>query len=227
MKKLTRFKAPLIAFFCVVLVTGTVFASSGTKNIAVTYKNIKLIIDGTQVTPKDANGATVEPFVYNGTTYLPVRAVSTTLRKQVSWDGNTNTVYIGDNLGQSSFLMDVCPPYEKSVVSVGTVTMSGKSYSHGFSIGDREGAYAYFNLNGNYSTMEFDFGAVDGDNEFSMEYDIYLDGQLVKTITHEAGDMVKHYTIPLDKALQMKIVGTGRGSSYYTKDCGFANITVQ
>ena len=60
------------------------------------YDNIKLVIDGATITPKDANGSTVEPFIYNGTTYLPVRAVGNALGKQVSWDGKTKTVYLGD-----------------------------------------------------------------------------------------------------------------------------------
>ena len=225
MKKIVNLKTLLIAFLCVMLVTATAYAASyTTKNIAATYKNIKLIVDGTQVTPRDANGAVVEPFVYNGTTYLPVRAVSTALGKQVRWDGNTNTVYIGDNLGQSSFLMDVCPPYEKDYARIGNMKMSGKEYGHGFYVNDFYRAYVYIGLNENYSTMKFDFGAIDGDNEEEMKYEIYLDGQLVKTITHEQGEMVKHYTIPLNGALQMKIVGTN-DNNYGS--CGFANITVQ
>ena len=58
--------------------------------------NIKLVVDGAPVTPKDAAGNAVEPFSCNGTTYLPVRAVASALGKEVTWDGNTNTVYIGD-----------------------------------------------------------------------------------------------------------------------------------
>lgn len=30
---------------------------------------------GVKIEPKDATGETVEPFIYNGTTYLPVRAI--------------------------------------------------------------------------------------------------------------------------------------------------------
>lgn len=86
-------------------------------------------------------------------------------------------------------------------------------------------AYAYINLDGNYSTMEFDFGACDGDTEYTMSYEIYLDGQLIKTITHEPGEMVEHVSIPLNNALQLKIVGAG--GAYYGDYCGFANITVQ
>jgi hypothetical protein len=78
-----------------VLLIGTALAASASKDISVTYNNIKLVVDGTAVTPKDASGNTVEPFIYNGTTYLPVRAVGEALGKDVTWDGDTNTVYLG------------------------------------------------------------------------------------------------------------------------------------
>lgn len=74
----------------------TAFAEPIEKTIQVAYNNIKLYVDGKLVQPKDANGNRIEPFVYNGTTYLPVRAVSQALEKDVAWDGNTNSVYIGE-----------------------------------------------------------------------------------------------------------------------------------
>ena len=56
-------------------VSGMVGAKSLTETIQVTYSNIKIFMDGEQLDPRDANGTQVEPFIYNGTTYLPVRAV--------------------------------------------------------------------------------------------------------------------------------------------------------
>ena len=49
-----------------------------------------------EYTPKDANGAVVEPFICNGTTYLPVRGVAGAFGKEVEWDPMTSTVYLGD-----------------------------------------------------------------------------------------------------------------------------------
>ena len=73
------------------------FAASIKKNIEVTYNNIQIVIDGTRITPKDVNGNIVEPFIYNGTTYLPIRAVGEAMGKNVEWDPSTQTVYlIGD-----------------------------------------------------------------------------------------------------------------------------------
>ncbi|MDR1503418.1 MAG: copper amine oxidase N-terminal domain-containing protein, partial [Prevotella sp.] len=56
-----------------------------TKAIPVTYRDIKIIIDGIEFTPKDANGKTVEPFIYNGTTFVPIRAISEAFGVEVGW----------------------------------------------------------------------------------------------------------------------------------------------
>lgn len=79
----------------VILSSGAVFADSISKTVTAVYNNIKIMVDGEEITPKDVNGNTVEPFIIDGTTYLPVRAVAAALGKDVNWDGETNTVYIG------------------------------------------------------------------------------------------------------------------------------------
>ena len=75
------------------LASGVAYAA--TKSLSATYNNIKIVIDGKTITPRDANGNIVEPFVVNGTTYLPVRAVADALGKEVYWDGPNYTVYLG------------------------------------------------------------------------------------------------------------------------------------
>lgn len=82
------------AVVAALLVSGTALAAS-TQRLDAVFNSIKLFVDGKEVTPKDSEGRTVEPFAVNGTTYLPVRAVAEALGKEVSWDGNTNTIYIG------------------------------------------------------------------------------------------------------------------------------------
>jgi hypothetical protein len=91
-----RLQGMVMGFLAAVLLSGlTVWAATGTQNLAVTFRDIKLFIDGTQITPKDANGNVVEPFLYNGTTYLPVRAVGEAFGKTVDWDGNSSSVFVG------------------------------------------------------------------------------------------------------------------------------------
>lgn len=79
------------------MLTGwVVFAKNIQETINAVYMNVKLVIDGEEITPKDVNGNVVEPFIYNGTTYLPVRAIGEAFNKDVHWDGETATVYVGD-----------------------------------------------------------------------------------------------------------------------------------
>jgi len=70
-------------------------ASTGTRTIEVVYNNIKITLDGKQVTPRDGQGNVIEPFIYNGTTYLPLRAVASALGLAVEWDSGTQTVLLG------------------------------------------------------------------------------------------------------------------------------------
>ena len=70
--------------------------SSRTQTITVTYRDIRLVVNGEEVTPRDAQGHVVEPFIFGGTTFLPVRAVSEALGYEVAWSGSTSTVYIGE-----------------------------------------------------------------------------------------------------------------------------------
>ena len=81
------------------LVVGAVptMAEKVTKTAELFYNNIKIVIDGKQADLRDAQGNTVEPFIIDGTTYLPVRAVSDALQKAVSWDGATQIVFLGKN----------------------------------------------------------------------------------------------------------------------------------
>ena len=67
-------------------------ASQGTKTVSITYRGISLTLDGQPIVPVDADGRSVEPFLLDGTTYLPVRGVANALNLDVAWDGTTNTV---------------------------------------------------------------------------------------------------------------------------------------
>ena len=63
----------------VVGLVGSAAATVGQKTVALDYNDIKVTLDGKQVTLVDSSGQAVEPFAIDGTTYLPVRAVSDAL----------------------------------------------------------------------------------------------------------------------------------------------------
>lgn len=64
------------------------------KTLQVTA-GIGLTIDGLKANPTDVTGKSVDTFYYNGTTYVPVRAVGEALGQTVEWDSKTNSVAIG------------------------------------------------------------------------------------------------------------------------------------
>lgn len=88
---------------------GATFAAEIYKQLEVTYRDIKIEIDGETITPKDAAGNIVEPFASNGTTYLPVRAIGEALGKEVDWDNETSTVIIKDKELKKVYLYDITP----------------------------------------------------------------------------------------------------------------------
>lgn len=75
-----------------------VYADTGSKSVDVFFNNIKVILNGHELELKDGNGNTVEPFILDGTTYLPVRAISEALDLSVEWDKSANNVVLGTKL---------------------------------------------------------------------------------------------------------------------------------
>ena len=99
MKNKERFKGIITGFLICAMLSASfaILANSPIRNrsINVLYGHINLVVNGQSFTPRDAQNNVVEPFVYQGTTFLPARAISEALGYAVYWDGETSTVYIG------------------------------------------------------------------------------------------------------------------------------------
>lgn len=166
---------------------------------------VTIVADGIEYIPTNVNGERVDTFLYNGTTYVPIRAMSELFGKGVTWDGTTGTVYIGDNPNTHQWLLDVCKPYRTDVFrEYKTVTMAGKKFAHGFILGEYalggggyNPGYADFNLDCRYNTLEFDIGCQSGSAEDAELY-IYLDDQLAYTIDLNCDMLPEHHVVPLN-----------------------------
>lgn len=66
------------------------YAKVANMDIPVMFNNIKIVVDGKELKTDK------EPFIYEGTTYLPVSAVGEAVGKNVTWDAASKTVILGE-----------------------------------------------------------------------------------------------------------------------------------
>lgn len=63
------------------------------KNVTVQVrKDFTIVIDGKEQTFKTSSGKEIFPLLYDGSTYLPLRAIGQIMNKEVTWDNATKTV---------------------------------------------------------------------------------------------------------------------------------------
>lgn len=121
---------------CGVLVMGSVpiIAKVGKQAIDVVYNNIKLEVNG--IKTKMPSG--VEPFIYNGTTYLPVRAVAEALGEEVSFDKKNYTVYVGSRAEKLAAGKVKMSEYVKKVKPIIKGSAKGAVFGDSLKIGGAE-----------------------------------------------------------------------------------------
>ena len=56
---------------------------------------ITIMFNGESQTLRDAHGTTLSPITFNGSTYVPIRAVSEIFGHAVEWEGDTQTIWLG------------------------------------------------------------------------------------------------------------------------------------
>ena len=105
------FKKVMVVLIGVVLFLsgGVVFSQSTQRTIQAHYPGITIYVNDQAIQPKDANGKVVEPFIVDGTTYLPVRAIGNALGCEVDWKPETNSVYLWENGAPASTQTNVQP----------------------------------------------------------------------------------------------------------------------
>ncbi len=68
------------------------------------YMGVNIYVDGVLFTPRDANGNKITPFVHNGTTYLPIAAISTLYGADVEWKNNSVYIEANDNTSDTYYI---------------------------------------------------------------------------------------------------------------------------
>ena len=153
----------------------TITANEQLKTISA-YLNyaVDIMYNGEAQTMYDANGTQVYPITYNGTTYLPVRAVANLFGIGVDWDAKNNAVLLGE--GAPNTNPETTSTYDGYTVTklpytANDVTLNSVSIS---------GTKASFNVTNN------------------TEYAIGGNSTVAYTCYNESGDVLKTSTFYLE-----------------------------
>ena len=98
MKKLNRkISVSAAALLCVLCVAVGGCAATVIQTIQAELRpDFTIVIDGTERTFKNVNGEVVDPILYNGSTYLPIRAIGEIMGKEVTWYEDQKRVELSD-----------------------------------------------------------------------------------------------------------------------------------
>lgn len=78
----------VLSIVLIISTFSTVSAKQGIENTGILFKDIKIIVDNKVLQPD------TEPFIYQGRTYIPARALAEVMGGKVSWDEQNSTVNV-------------------------------------------------------------------------------------------------------------------------------------
>lgn len=199
-----------------------------TRTISVAYRNIQIMVNGERITPRDAQGRIVEPFIFNGTTFLPVRAVSEALGMTVDWDGPTSTVYIGGrptgptlppqptppSQPQGGLFLQEVPPYEQTNMhTLNNINMGGVRFATATANGGTVARPSQFhNLGGQFSTLSGTIGRIDGSARHNGIITFIGDGRTLESFDIGADDLPREIAVNVAEG-QINLLYPGIGKS--------------
>lgn len=175
------------------------------------HTGVQVFVDDMRLDAGDTHG-NPDAFIYNGTTYVAVAAVSKSLGQNVLWDGNTKSVYIGKhNSTKPAAWLSTMDYFNKSGMwyfDATTTDNLGVEHDHSLCMSsvDYYGSLTY-NLNGRYSRLtglfyqEYYDRAVGKDSTLS----IYADGEKVWSAKVGPGILPVDISVDLTGVLQLEL----------------------
>ena len=156
----------------------------GTNQKITSYlnKDIKIYYGKNIQTFKDVNGKVIYPLSYNGTTYLPVRAISNLYNANIEWISETSTVVItkNENIKYEGKYISNVDGYTEVVLTPNETGFN--FYLRGVQFGSAIAARGNAIISGNIGLYEIeDFGTNEKDR---LEFRI-VNSKLIITVTNK------------------------------------------
>jgi hypothetical protein len=220
--KLRGVKGFIVGFISSALLTsGIAYAADAVKLDA--YFGVKLIQNGIDKTPEDK-----KPFIVDGTTYVPLRAVSELLGADITWDGANNAVVLGQKVEGEP--LPAPSGVEKDVkdkfIQNDKFVINGKQYGTGTKIYTeypvvtfrrQEKTTIKYDLNAQYSTLTLGIGMDDQDFSDATRTVSFKDqdGKVLKQVVLGKGAIHEAVKIDVKGVLQLNLeisnIDSGRG----------------
>lgn len=163
-----------------ILSTAVSMAASKSEEILVYKSEAKMYADCEEVQLSPA------PFVCEGTTYLPIRAVSQVLGEKVTYNATTKAIYIGAQPGESLYMTETLKPSAQlrgelyRLDYINKLEMYGDKYDTAITI--NQNGEMEFNLDGKYEELTADLGIFRRTNDNAIvPVLIYRDDKLYDT----------------------------------------------
>lgn len=209
----------LVPVICLALVGALTLGAAATGNLetisAYLNKTVTVTLDGKEQILKDAAGNRVYPITYNGSTYLPVRAISGMLGVAVDWDGATRTVKLGEQAGKGLELLPNFKAFNTINAQQKHLEAKDKKQISGIDVLDyaqikveyyglQNGSIS-FNTGGKYQYVTFKYYS-DSDAVLKVMGD---DDYVLWETTVKGGELYKEATVALEKFSQLKFYAEG------------------
>ena len=86
-----------IFLITLLLVTLATFSFANTEEVEATLNKEIIVTSNNEIQEfQNAKGERVYPISYKGTTFLPIRSISSLFKSKIKWEASTNSIYLGE-----------------------------------------------------------------------------------------------------------------------------------
>lgn len=180
------------------------------------YSNLPTLkLVDTEIISKGLSTGTQKIAYIDSRIYYPESLISDMTSEDISLENDI--LYIGHSNQEKVKLLDVSSAYayEKDYYEESSpFKIAGKNYNDGFTVEPYYKKTVSFNLESNYSKLNFIYGHVDDTDLGSCKLEIYLDDKLYRKIEAKADSMPSNIEIDLNYCSYIKFEFTGNYSRW-------------